>query len=153
MNELEYAITATLRADAQEAAMATNTPAQQEILESRLDTVDQRSRRQRAVWATVAAVAAVVLVAVGARTFFSGGTTGQAVAPTKPLFASTDFGVPFPSVHDEDGDLVVKELRAFAPPQTFFVTADGRVAGREIGEITSQGELDRLIARYLGVEL
>ena len=64
-----------------------------------------------------------------------------------------DFGVPFPSVHDEDGDLVVKELGAFAPPQTFFVTADGRVAGREIGEITSQRELDGLIARYLGVDL
>ncbi len=64
-----------------------------------------------------------------------------------------DFGVPFPSVFDEDGDLVVKELGAYAPPQTFFVTADGRVAGREIGEITSQDELDRLIARYLGVDL
>lgn len=64
-----------------------------------------------------------------------------------------DFGVPFPSVQDEDGDLVVKELGAYAPPQTFFVTADGRVAGREIGEISSQRELDDLVERYLGVEL
>lgn len=114
MNDLEYAITATLRADAQEAAMSTNTPAQQEILESRLDTVDQRSRRQRAVWATVAAVAAVVLVAVGARTFFSGGTTGQAVAPTKPLFASTDFGVPFS----------VESLPSWLTTQTLIPTSE-----------------------------
>ena len=64
-----------------------------------------------------------------------------------------DFGVPFPSVQDEDGDRVVKELGAYAPPQTFFVTADGRVAGHKIGEITSQDELDQLIARYLGVDL
>lgn len=64
-----------------------------------------------------------------------------------------DFGVPFPSVHDEDGDLVVRRLGAYAPPQTFFVTADGRIAGREIGEITSQQRLDDLVRRYLGVPL
>jgi thiol-disulfide isomerase/thioredoxin len=64
-----------------------------------------------------------------------------------------DFGVPFPSVHEEDGDLVVQRLGAYAPPQTYFVTADGRVAGREIGEITSQQRLDDLVRRYLGVRL
>jgi cytochrome c biogenesis protein CcmG/thiol:disulfide interchange protein DsbE len=64
-----------------------------------------------------------------------------------------DFGVPFPSAHDEDGDLVVQRLGAYAPPQTYYVTADGRVAGRKIGEITSQGEFDRLVQRYLGVSL
>lgn len=64
-----------------------------------------------------------------------------------------DFGVPFPSLQDEDGDRVVKELGAFAPPQTFFVTADGRVAGRKIGQLDSQRELDDLVERYLGVEL
>jgi hypothetical protein len=56
-------------------------------------------------------------------------------------------------VHDEDGDLVVQRLGAYAPPQTYFVTADGRVAGREIGEITSQQRLDDLVRRYLGVRL
>jgi thiol-disulfide isomerase/thioredoxin len=64
-----------------------------------------------------------------------------------------DFGVPFPSVHDEDGDLVVQRLGAYAPPQTFYVTADGQVAGRKLGEITSQREFDRLVERYLGVSL
>jgi len=69
------------------------------------------------------------------------------------LQSEADFGVPFPSAHDEDGDLVVAAIRAYAPPQTFFVTADGRLAGRRIGEITSQRELDRLVQRYLGVTL
>jgi thiol-disulfide isomerase/thioredoxin len=67
--------------------------------------------------------------------------------------SAADFGVPFPSVHDGDGDKVVRALRTTAPPQTLFVTADGKVAGREIGEITSQQELDDLIDRYLGVQL
>ena len=67
--------------------------------------------------------------------------------------SAADFGVPFPSVHDEDGDKVVLALRATAPPQTLFVTADGKVAGREVGEITSQEQLDGLIDRYLGVRL
>lgn len=69
------------------------------------------------------------------------------------LQSEDDFGVPFASVHDEDGDLVVEELGAYAPPQTFFVTADGRMAGRKIGEISSQRELAQLVQRYLGVDL
>jgi thiol-disulfide isomerase/thioredoxin len=64
-----------------------------------------------------------------------------------------DFGVPFPSVHDPDGDLVVERLGAYAPPQTIYVTADGRVAGRKIGEIESQQEFDELVEEYLGVRL
>jgi len=67
------------------------------------------------------------------------------------LRSAADFGVSFPSVHDEDGDLIARELQAFAPPQTFFVTADGRIAGRKIGEIGSAEELDALIEQYLGV--
>ena len=96
MNELETAITDVLRAQAQGAAMSTDTPQEQEILESRLDTIDHETRRRRAVWGTVAAVAAAVLVIAGARAFFGGSNQGGvAVAPTKPLYASTEFGVPF----------------------------------------------------------
>jgi thiol-disulfide isomerase/thioredoxin len=69
------------------------------------------------------------------------------------LRSAVDFGVTFPSVQDEDGDLVVQRLHAYAPPQTLFVTADGRVAGRKIGEITSQAELTKLIRTKLGVTL
>jgi len=69
------------------------------------------------------------------------------------LASEDDFGVPFPSAHDGDGDLTVARLGAYAPPQTFFVAADGEVVGRKVGEITSQGELDGLVEQYLGVRL
>ena len=61
--------------------------------------------------------------------------------------------MPFPSAHDGDGDLTVARLGAYAPPQTFFVAADGGVVGRKVGEITSQEELDGLVEQYLGVRL
>jgi hypothetical protein len=61
--------------------------------------------------------------------------------------------VPFPSVHDADGDRTALALRATAPPQTFFVAADGEVVGRKVGEITTQAMLDDLVERYLGVRL
>ncbi|HYJ76959.1 MAG TPA: TlpA disulfide reductase family protein [Actinomycetes bacterium] len=64
-----------------------------------------------------------------------------------------DFGVPFPSVHDPDGDRTALALKATAPPQTFFVAADGQVVGRKVGEITSRAMLDELVERYLGVQL
>lgn len=67
------------------------------------------------------------------------------------LQSRSDFRVPFPSVHDEDGDKVVATLRATAPPYTFFVDADGRIVGRKIGEIGSERELLDLIDRYLSV--
>lgn len=67
------------------------------------------------------------------------------------LASHGDFGVPFPSVHDADGDRIVQELGATAPPQTFFVDATGRVTGREIGEVTSSREMAELIERHLGV--
>ena len=69
------------------------------------------------------------------------------------LRSAADFGVSFPSVQDEDGDLIVRELKAYAPPQTFFVTADGRIAGRKIGEIRTAQELAALIKTNLGVTL
>lgn len=67
--------------------------------------------------------------------------------------SAADFGVPFPSVQDTDGDRTVAALRATAPPQTFFYTADGRLAGRKLGAIRSVAELSTLVRRYLGVRL
>ncbi len=67
--------------------------------------------------------------------------------------SAADFGVPFPSVHDEDGDKTALQLRATAPPQTLFVTAEGRVVGHQVGEIKTREELDGLVQRYLGVRL
>ena len=73
--------------------------------------------------------------------------------PAYGLRSARDFGVPFPSVQDTDGDRTVAALRATAPPQTFFYTADGRLAGRTLGAIRSPAELARLVQRYLGVRL
>lgn len=62
-----------------------------------------------------------------------------------------DFGNPFPSWQDPDGDRVVRALRAYAPPQTFFIDARGRVTGRKVGEIRDARELAALIEKHLGV--
>jgi len=67
MNELETAITATLQAEAEGAAMTTDTTHEHEILNDRLDDVDRHRRRITWVGA-IAAAAAIVLVIVGVRT-------------------------------------------------------------------------------------
>jgi thiol-disulfide isomerase/thioredoxin len=67
------------------------------------------------------------------------------------LSAAKDFGVFYPSVQDADGASTITSLRAPAPPETWFVTADGRVAYRHRGVLTSQHQLDSYVARYLGV--
>jgi hypothetical protein len=74
--------------------MSTDTPHEQEFLESRLDTIDRTTRTRRVIWGAVAAVAAVVLIAIGARAF-RGPDQVVVVTPKPPLFTSTSFGVPF----------------------------------------------------------
>jgi cytochrome c biogenesis protein CcmG/thiol:disulfide interchange protein DsbE len=69
------------------------------------------------------------------------------------LRSARDFGVFYPSVHDADGAQTVTALRAPAPPETWFVTAAGRVAYRHRGVLTSQHELDSFVAKYLGVRV
>lgn len=77
--------------------MSTDTPHEQDILESRLDVIDhENTRTRRALWSTVAAVAAAVLVVVGARAILAGTEDGgTVVSPPRVLFTSTEFGVPF----------------------------------------------------------
>jgi Thiol-disulfide isomerase and thioredoxins len=67
------------------------------------------------------------------------------------LQSAHDFGVFYPSAQDADGAQTIKALRAPAPPETWFVTADGRVAYRQRGVLTSQHQLDSYVAKYLGV--
>jgi cytochrome c biogenesis protein CcmG/thiol:disulfide interchange protein DsbE len=69
------------------------------------------------------------------------------------LAAARDFDMFFPSVHDADGAATIKALKAPAPPETWLVTADGRVAYRHRGVLTSQGQLDSYVATYLGVHV
>jgi thiol-disulfide isomerase/thioredoxin len=69
------------------------------------------------------------------------------------LASARDFGVFYPSVQDADGASTIKALRAPAPPETWFVTADGRVAYRHRGVLTSQRQLDSYVATYLGLSV
>ncbi|MGZ4445013.1 MAG: redoxin domain-containing protein [Nocardioidaceae bacterium] len=69
------------------------------------------------------------------------------------LAAAKDFGVTFPSVQDADGDRVASALKVIGPPTTLFVTADGRIAGRKIGEIRTEAEMAALLKEHLGVQL
>jgi hypothetical protein len=94
MTELESAVVAALRAEAEEAAMSTDTPHEQKILDTRLDDLDRRTRNRRIVWTIVAAAAAVVVVAVGARALVRAPQAAAPAAPP-PLFSSSTFGVPF----------------------------------------------------------
>jgi hypothetical protein len=95
MNDLELAITATLRADAQEAAMSTDTSHEYEVLEGRLDDLDHRRRRRQWV-GSIGAAAAVVLVVAGIRTLGVGRATvpaGPSSSPA-PRYISTSFVPP-----------------------------------------------------------
>jgi hypothetical protein len=119
MNDLELAISAALQAQAQGAAMKTDTPHEQDVLESRLDELDRHTRNRRIVWGAVAAVAAValVVVALGARAYQGATPAPGPVASAKPLFASTVFGVPF----------TVQSLPNWLTSQTLLT--DGEAAG------------------------
>ena len=68
--------------------------------------------------------------------------------------SAKDFGLGFPSVQDADGDRTTLAFRPLpGPPQTFFYAADGTLAGRHPGPITTKAELDHLVQQYLGVTL
>lgn len=64
------------------------------------------------------------------------------------IAAALDLG--FPSVVDQPGQ-VRAALTVPGPPVTFFVTADGRIAGRHDGRIPDQATMDELISDYLGI--
>jgi cytochrome c biogenesis protein CcmG/thiol:disulfide interchange protein DsbE len=46
-----------------------------------------------------------------------------------------DMGATWPTLDDPDGELA-KAYRTVAPPQTYFIDADGVVRGIQIGEVT-----------------
>jgi cytochrome c biogenesis protein CcmG/thiol:disulfide interchange protein DsbE len=64
---------------------------------------------------------------------------------------SLGFDMTYPSVVDDQGVL----LRRYAkgPPVTLFITAAGRIAYVQRGRLTSQAQLDALVARHLGVRV
>jgi cytochrome c biogenesis protein CcmG, thiol:disulfide interchange protein DsbE len=63
-----------------------------------------------------------------------------------------DEGIRLPSVTDPDG-LIRQALAITATPVTVFVTQEGRLAGRKIGQFATSAELRTLTRRYLGVEV
>lgn len=97
MTALESAIVATLRAEAEEAAMTTDSPGEFEVLSSRLDDLDDLQRRRRRTW-LVAAAAAAVLAVVAVVVLRP---TSAPVAPAQPdagsgiVFRSLVFDRPF----------------------------------------------------------
>ena len=67
--------------------------------------------------------------------------------------SAADFGLAFPSVQDTDGDRTTAALRVVGPPTTYFYRADGTLAGRHPGAITSRTQLASLVKQYTGVVL
>jgi len=51
----------------------------------------------------------------------------------------------------DPGEEVARRFGIYAPPETFFIGADGTIAGRQIGQLTA-ADLDRQLALILGKE-
>lgn len=85
----------------------------------------------------------------GERVGLVGVLTTDALEPA--LTFNRDFGVRYPSVVDDDGDV----LRAFppGPPVTLFLDAAGRVVHTRSGAFRDLAELERLVDEHLGVRL
>jgi cytochrome c biogenesis protein CcmG, thiol:disulfide interchange protein DsbE len=67
------------------------------------------------------------------------------------LAFSRDFGMRWPSVVDDDGEV----QRAFqpGPPVTLFLDAEGRVVHQRSGAFRDLAEIEGLVAEHLGVQL
>jgi cytochrome c biogenesis protein CcmG, thiol:disulfide interchange protein DsbE len=67
------------------------------------------------------------------------------------LAFSRDFDIRYPSVVDDDGEV----LRAFlpGPPVTLFLDAEGRVVHTRSGAFADLAEIEALVAEHLGVSL
>jgi len=62
----------------------------------------------------------------------------------------TRFGATWPAVMDP-AETVAAQYGVVGPPESFFIGRDGRVAGRQIGQL-GQSDLDRQLAAILGTE-
>lgn len=60
-------------------------------------------------------------------------------------------GITWPNLYDPDGRS--REYFGMGVPVTWFIAADGTVAGKKIGEIKDESELVELTNKYLGVRL
>jgi len=60
-------------------------------------------------------------------------------------------GIPWPNLYDPDGRS--REYFGLGVPVTWFIAADGAVAGKKIGAFKNEIELITLTNKYLGVKL
>jgi len=79
---------------------------------------------------------------------FIGINIRDTLANAKAFFANFDFEVTYPSIFDRDQRLA-HAFRVTAPPSTFVLDREGRVAARVVGGVTEAGELDVLIDEVL----
>ena len=70
-------------------------------------------------------------------------------APDAAVAFAGDAGWTYPQLYD--ADLVFRRLQVNGLPVTFFVRADGTVAGRHAGPFTSAAQLADTSRQYLGV--
>jgi len=69
---------------------------------------------------------------------------------TKALQLMQDFGISYPSVIDRSGDTRAP-LTIPGPPVTYFVTAEGVIAGRWDGAIPNEKTFNSLLQKHLGI--
>lgn len=70
--------------------------------------------------------------------------------PERAIALLEDLGVTFPSVIDREA--TTRSMLAYpGPPVTYFVEADGTIAGRHDGALPDRATLDALVDRYLGI--
>ncbi len=97
--------------------------------------------------AELPALAEVARTAGGRVAFLGVDVVDEAGAATGLM---RQLGLPYPSVADVQG-ATRGPLRWVGPPVTYFVAADGRIAGEHRGQIASAESLRALIRQYLGV--
>jgi thiol-disulfide isomerase/thioredoxin len=61
------------------------------------------------------------------------------------------YGMSWPNLNDADGS--TREILGMGVPVTLFIDAQGKVAFRKIGVVTTIEELERDTKKYLGVQL
>ena len=61
------------------------------------------------------------------------------------------YGMSWPNLNDADGS--TREILGMGVPVTLFIDAQGKVAYRKIGVVTTIEELERDTQKYLGVQL
>jgi thiol-disulfide isomerase/thioredoxin len=60
-------------------------------------------------------------------------------------------GITWPNLYDSDGSS--RQYFGMGVPVTWFIAADGSVAGKKIGVINDEAELITLTNKYLGIQL